>query len=165
MNHYGITGKVYGWIKAFLADRLQTVVVGGNKSFFQAVKSGVPQGTVLGPVFFILYLVDMVLSLKTSKPHAFADDTKLLHQIVTILCRDLLQNDLDGIVLRNNMVLHQDKFEVMNFCLNSSFLLRNLPFTAELKQYNTPDGTILPPTSSVRNLGIHISDDCSWSLQ
>ena len=89
MKHYGITGKMYGWIEAFLTDRLQSVVVDGNKSSFQAVKSGVPQGTVLGPIFFILYVVDMVLSLKTSKPLAFADDTKLLHQIVTILLHHL----------------------------------------------------------------------------
>ena len=77
------------------------------------------------------------------------------------------QGGLDRVVkwsLDNKMVLHQDKFEVMNFCLNNSFL-RNLPFTAELRQYTTPDGNILEPTTSVRDLGIYISDDYSWSLQ
>ena len=76
--------------------------------------------------------------------------------------------DLDRVVnwsLDNNMVFHQDKFEVVNFCLINSLLLRNLPFTAELRQYTTPNGNILQPTSSVRDLGIYIPDDCSWSLQ
>ena len=63
------------------------------------------------------------------------------------------------------MVLHQDKLEVMNFCLNNSFLLRYIPFTAELKHYTTPDGNILESKTSVRDFGIYISDDCSWSLQ
>ena len=168
LKHYGITGKLFTWIECFLSNRLQAVVVDGKKSTFQEVKSGVPQGTVLGPVFFILYVIDMILKLKSSKPLAFADDTKLLHQIIDMLCKCMLQTDLDRVVnwsLDNNMVLHQDKFEVMNFCLNNSLLLRNLPFTAELRQYTTPDGNILQPTSSVRDLGIYISDDCSWSLQ
>ena len=110
----------------------------------------------------------MIIKMASLKPLAFADDTKLLHQIITMLCKGLLQNDLDQVVswsLNNNMVLHQDKFEVMNFCLNNSYLLRNLPFTAELRQYTTSDGNILQPTSSVRDLGILITDDCSWTLQ
>ena len=53
----------------------------------------------------------------------------------------------------------------MNFCLNTSYLLRSLPFTAELRQYTTPDGNILEPVKCVRDLGIHISDDCSWTMQ
>ena len=168
LKYYGITGKVYNWIEAFLSNRFQAVVVDGKKSSFQSVDSGVPQGTVLGPVLFILYVIDMVLTLRSSKALSFADDTKLLHQIVTLLSRDLLQEDLDRVVswsVANNMILHQDKFEVMNFCLNTSFLLRNLPFTAELRQYTTPNGTILQPTKSIRDLGVVVSDDCSWTLQ
>ena len=75
MKMYGINGKFYDWIKDFLSNRSQTVVVDGSKSSFQEVKSGVPQGTVLGPVFFILYVIDMVMSAKNSKTLTFADDT------------------------------------------------------------------------------------------
>ncbi len=67
LKRYGIKGKIYSWIEAFLRERLQTVVVEGQKSSFKAVKSGVPQGTVLGPIFFIVYVIDLILRHKNSK--------------------------------------------------------------------------------------------------
>ena len=78
MKMYGITGKVYKWIENFLSERSQTVAVDGEHSTFRGVKSGVPQGTVLGPVLFIIYAIDMVLSARNSKALTFADDTKLM---------------------------------------------------------------------------------------
>ena len=167
MRKYGIGGKVYTWIENFLSDRLQTVTVEGKKSSYKSVKSGVPQGTVLGPVFFILYVIDLALRLMNSKSLTFADDTKLLKAILTMLCCALLQDDLGRVVewsKANNMLLHDDKFEVMNYCLNSSLLLRNLPFTADLLEYVTPNGVAISPTNAVRDLGIHLSNDCSWTL-
>ena len=58
LHRYGIRGKMLEWIKDFLTNRFQTVVVEGEKSSFQIVISGVPQGTVLGPIFFLLYIDD-----------------------------------------------------------------------------------------------------------
>ena len=98
LKMYGIKGKVFDWIKAFLMNRKQTVVVDGEKSSFQDVKSGVPQGTVLGPVFFILYIIDMIKSAKNSKALTFADDTKLMKIIKELLCKALLEADLNGII-------------------------------------------------------------------
>ena len=60
----------------------------------------------------------------------------------------------------NNMVLHQDKFEVMNYCPNESLLLRHLPFTRELRQHTTSDGSIVEPANVVRDLGVYPSNDC-----
>ena len=116
MKRYGITGKVYTWIESFLTGRQQAVVVDGEKSSFNDVKSGVPQGTVLGPVFFILYVIDMVLTMKNSKALTFADDTKLMKAITYLLCKALLQADLYNVTqwsIANNMLLHEDKFVVM----------------------------------------------------
>ncbi len=143
MQLYGISGKVLKWIEAFLTHRRQTVVVEGEKSSFRDVKSGVPQGTVLGPVFFIVYVIDMVLTAKNSKALTFADDTKLMKVIAHLLCSALLQADLNSVIqwsIANNMLLHEDKFVVMNYCLNMSLLLHNLPVTAETRQYHTTDG-------------------------
>ena len=57
---YGIRGKLYRWIHSFLSGRYQTVVVEGSKSIFKEVTSGVPQGTVLAAILFILYAMDLI---------------------------------------------------------------------------------------------------------
>ena len=59
-KHYGIEGKDLQWLTEFLKDRLHTVVVEGTKSSFQLVISGVSQGTVLGPILYILYIDDQL---------------------------------------------------------------------------------------------------------
>ena len=81
LRKYGIKGKVYNWIKEFLRLRIQIVVVEGKKSTFRIVISGVPQGTVIGPILFILYINDLIEVLKHSKGLSFADDTKLVKAI------------------------------------------------------------------------------------
>ena len=166
MQLYGISGKVLKWVEAFLTNRQQTVVVEGEKSSFNDVESGVPQGTVLGPVFFILYIIDLIFAVKRAKTLTFADDTKLMKVIAHLLCSTLLQEDLHSVIqwsTANNMLLHEDKFVVMNYCLNMSLLLRNLPFTAETRQYYTSQGKILEASSYTRDLGVYLADDCSWS--
>ena len=166
MDTYGIKGKVYDWIRNFLIDRKQTVVVDGEKSTYQAVRSGVPQGTVLGPVFFIVYIIDMALRARSSKALTFADDTKLMKAITQLLCNILLQEDLYSVIqwsIANNMLLHQDKFVVMNYCLNAWSTLRELPFTADSRQYRSTNGLILEAAHYIRDLGVYLSDDCSWS--
>ena len=163
---YGVTGKVYDWIESFLRGRKQAVVVDGKKSQFVDVESSVPQGTVLGPVFFIIYAMDMISNARNSKPLTFADDTKLIKAICTMLCKILLEEDLSSIIqwsIANNMLLHEDKFVVINYCLNSSLLLRNLPFTAETRQYLTTEGNIMECSPYTRDLGVYVSNDCSWT--
>ena len=81
LKRYGIQGRALNWIKAFLLDRKQTVVVEGQKSSFQPVISGVPQGTVLGPVLFVIFINDLLESIRSSKGFGFADDTKLIGAI------------------------------------------------------------------------------------
>ena len=71
-------------------DRLQTVVVEGTKSSFQLVISGVPQGTVLGPILFILYIDDQLDTLVTALEKVFAEDTKLFGKIMNLATKSLL---------------------------------------------------------------------------
>lgn len=91
---YGITGNILRWIEAFLTDRTQTVKVNESTSDLAAVLSGIPQGSVLGPILFIIYINDLLDNIK-SDGLLFADDTKIFH---TILSRDdalALQSDID----------------------------------------------------------------------
>ena len=80
LEAYGINGEVLRWIKAFLTDREQVVCVNGEKSKSAPVLSGVPQGSVLGPLLFVLYINDMPEHVK-SRVYLFADDTKIAHQV------------------------------------------------------------------------------------
>ena len=117
-KHYGIDRKLYKWIESFLSNRKQKIVIDGVQSDDADVESGVPQGTVLGPVFFIIYIIDLIVTLKSSKALKFADDTKLISKIIELACQALLQTDLNSVMewtLANNMKLNEDKFEVMNF--------------------------------------------------
>ena len=105
LKRYGIKGKMLRWIKDFLANRYQTVVVEGNKSSFRLVISGVPQGTVLGPIFFILYINDELDNLQTANGKIFADDTKLMARIRELLCHLKLHEDLNRIVFWSNKTI------------------------------------------------------------
>ena len=166
LHHYGIHGKVLEWIRQFLVDRKQAVVVEGHKSSFQPVKSGVPQGTVLGPILFVLYINDLLHSINFSKAFSFADDTKLIGEIRGEQSVQLLQEDLNTVIgwsHANNMELHEKKFEVVSYSLNASGSLRQLPFYPLTVEYHTPKGHTIIPQKVVRDLGVYISNDRSWS--
>ena len=93
LEHYGIRGKVNNWISSFLTDRQQAVVVDGSRSEFAGVKSGVPQGSVLGPCLFLTYINDLPENIK-SKTRLFADDTALDKTIEAVIDTEILQEDL-----------------------------------------------------------------------
>ena len=80
-------------IKAFLQDRTQEVIVNGSKSGIGMVLSGIPQGTVLGPVLFVIYINDLLDNI-SSKSLMFADDTKVFRQINSPNDSKQLQQDL-----------------------------------------------------------------------
>jgi hypothetical protein len=93
VNSYGITGKTQHWIHAFLSSRTHEVVVNGTSSNTQAVTSGVPQGTVLGPLLFLLYINDIGNDLD-SIIRLFADDSAIYREINTPEDSPILQHDL-----------------------------------------------------------------------
>ena len=76
LQSLGITGNIFKWIKIWLSDRKQCVVINGYSSEWKDVSSGVPQGSVLGPILFIIFIYDINNNIifKLSK---FVDDTKV----------------------------------------------------------------------------------------
>ena len=166
LHSYGIRGKLHNWLTSYLQNRTQYVVVNGQKSYPANVISGVPQGSVLGPLLFILYLNDLSSYINHSTARSFADDTRIMKEIKSTTDIDLLQSDLDAAILwskRNNMLLHTDKFEYLCHGSGMSKLLKQLPFSSQYYQYTTGDESQLEPTDIVKDLGVNIAADLSWS--
>ena len=93
LRAHGIGCTLSAWIGEWLTDRQQRVVLNGAKSDWSHVKSGVPQGSVLGPILFTIYINDIDCNI-TSNLLKFADDTKLYRKITSIDDADAIQNDL-----------------------------------------------------------------------
>ena len=77
MEHYGIRGNVFSWFTSYLSNRQQYVVVQGVASELNKIKCGVPQGSILGSILFILYINDLTQVSNKLKNIMFADDTNL----------------------------------------------------------------------------------------
>ena len=155
----GIGGELLIWLSCFLAERRQTVVVEGAHSRTAIVKSGVPQGTVLGPVMFLIYLNDMEKEVQGSKISSFADDTRLLKTIDSEADRELLQRDLGGIydwADSNKMELNGDKFTHMRYTAGRA---------TQPVIYRTPLGEEITTEKSVKDLGVVVDDSLTFSLQ
>ena len=90
LKAYGIIGKYYNWIRDFLSNRRQRVIVGNEKSEWEPVKSGIPQGSVLGPLMFVIFINDLPDAV-SSTIKIFADDTKMYRQINSDEDRKMLQ--------------------------------------------------------------------------
>ena len=87
---YGVIGNVHNWIRSFLSERTQVVKVGKERSSEQAVLSGIPQGSILGPILFLIFINDLPDGIQ-STCQIFADDTKLYN---TTHNTNIIQNDL-----------------------------------------------------------------------
>ena len=107
LNAYGIKGNILNWISEFLCDRTQVVRVNGAQSAPAPVVSGIPQGTVLGPVLFVIYINEGFL---------FADDTKIFHKVTSQEDALKLQSDIEALEDWSNKWLlhfHPEKCHVL----------------------------------------------------
>ena len=97
IESYGLNEKVLKWTRSFLQGRRQKVLVNGESSGLRDVVSGVPQGSVLGPTYFILYVNDMP-EVVHNYIRLFADDAKIFCGISRREDGDSLQSDLDNLM-------------------------------------------------------------------
>ena len=98
MEYYGIQGRDLAWFRSYLSNRKQFTRVNGAHTSVQEIKIGVPQGSCLGPLLFLIYINDLPRALKISRMSVFADDTCLYHQSSDIsLLNEAINEDLTHI--------------------------------------------------------------------
>jgi hypothetical protein len=117
VNSHGIGGNVCQWICEWLSNREQRVVLNGEFSDWAQVTSGVPQGSVLGPTLFLIYVNDLECHV-TSALFKFADDTKMLAAVKTAEDALTLQRDLRALCKWSEdwlMLFNNDKCKIMHF--------------------------------------------------
>ena len=110
LRELGIDGVVGRWIHVFLTNRTQSVKVDGRRSKPANVKSGVPQGSVLGPLLFLVLIGDIDQDVKSAFVSSFADDTRAAHAIDGEINVEELQADLESIYCwadKNNMFFNE----------------------------------------------------------
>ena len=152
-----IGGRVGAWLYNFLSNRTLQVSANGALSKPAAVLSGVPQGTVLGPILFIIMISDIGRDLQSSFISLFADDSRISAITDSQERRDTFQNELNNSIYPwaqlNKAVFNGDKFEHIHFGKNHR----------DSATYFDPTGNPITRKSEVRDLGVTISDDLTWS--
>ena len=121
LEHIGIRGILLHWIEAFLSDREQRVLIDGHSSDWAQVISGVPQGSILGPLLLLVYVNDIGTSL-TSTVKLFADDCTLYREIRNKDDAELLQYDLNKLYLWTRQWLNASKCKVMRITNKKIFI-------------------------------------------
>ena len=156
LKDIGISGNVNDWIGKFLADRKQSVVCEGEMSEWCSVTSGVPQGSVIGPILFLIYINDISENIQ-SNVRLFADDTILYLTITNSEDCKTLQDDLDRLANweeRWQMRFHPQKCNVIRITKKKTPVITNY----HLHDY------ILEEVDSTKYLGVTIHKSFSWNM-
>jgi len=154
LHKYGIEPSTIRWIKSFLSNRTQSVVVDGAQSASLPVTSGVPQGTVLGPALFLCYINSMPEGISSSV-RLFADDTVIYCRITSVEDHETLQHDLQKLAMwesEYSMEFHPKKCSVLRVSRSK---------TPSIFQYKL-HGTTLETTESTKYLGVTLTKDLTW---
>ena len=155
MKSLGITGSTLNWVKAFLTGRRQQVCVDGEYSQWGGVKSGIPQGSVLGPILFILFINDMP-DVCTSVCQLFADDAKIYRKVSTQAECDALQDDIKSLhdwSTTWQLLFNLDKCKVLHIGRNN---MRN--------EYRM-NGKLLEAITEEKDLGVLIDNELKFHKQ
>ena len=157
LEQHGISGSLLNWFSDYLSERRQRVVVDGVSSSFLNVTLGVPQGSVLGPLLFLIYANDLPKAANHSTVPMFADDSKRYRQITQPRDRDLLQDDLNS--------LHQwSKTWDLNFNAKKCVALRfSRKKTSVPPQDYFLNQQLIKSSFTQSDLGILVSDNLKWS--
>ena len=151
----GISGHLWSWFNAYLSSRFQCVSINSKSSSLLPVTSGVPQGSILGPLLFLIYINDIPSLLVTVKTLLYADDTKCIHTIATNEDPLLLQEDLNSLSTwsKSNLSFNLQKTVLLQFSCSKSPVVHDY-------QLNE---TSINCRDHYKDLGVIFSHDLSWS--
>ena len=161
---YKCNDSCVSWFESYLCHRKQRVSLNNNLSSTSEVIHGVPQGSILGPLLFLIFINDLPLYLQnnTSTIDLYADDTTIYYSCSNILMLERnLQKSLDCLQIwcrENGMILNTDKTKVM--LITSRQKRMNLNNAVLNLQYNDIDITI---TTCDKILGIHVDNNLTWN--
>ena len=161
LEFYGIRGVCNDWFKSYISKRKQLVSINGYNTDLMPVNCGVPQGSVLGQLLFLIYINDLQKAIRYCKVHNFANDTNLFHTS-------------QSAIILNKLVNHDMK--QLNNWLSANKISRNVE-KAELVIFKSPrkvlsdeikiklTGKRLYPSNSVKYLGVSIDKFLHWHDQ
>jgi exonuclease III len=161
LQKYGVRGIAHKWFLSYLSNRFQCVKIASSQSSFTKVTCGVPQGSNLGPLLFLLYINDISQSLHFSKTVLFADDTTLYirhkdkDQLVQNMNADL--SNLDAWLAANKLTLNVSKTQLCHF--HRKRLNYNLLNPVYIRN------NMIDKTNSVKYLGVMVDEDLNWKDQ
>ena len=162
MSKMGITGKLHDWIKNYLTSRYQRTLTNNVISNQKLITCGVPQGSVLGPLLFIIYINDISKAIKNSKVSPYADDTVIYISHSDYLSAvHLIQSDLDSVHIwcdRNKLTINCKKTK---FCLYGMRFLIRKGKTLDLKL--SLNNQILEQVCSYKYLGLILDEQLNYN--
>ena len=153
--NFGITDNLWKWLHAYLSNRVQCVSVNGTVSDFLPVVSGVPQGSILGPLLFLIFINDIPTFPKFSTLFLFADDVKCSKDISSMEDCSLLQSDLTNILnwcSTSSLHLNYRKCSIVRYHLSKAPVIYNY----HLNEFSIMDN------DQCKDLGVITSSDLSW---
>ena len=153
LKQVGIVGPIGRWIHNFLTNRKQQVMIKGRKSKISYLKSGVPQGSVLGPLLFLIYIGDIADNVD-SEVLVYVDDSKIKKNINQTEDVEQFQNDLDTLYIwaqANNMKFNGEKFLVLRYGKNQELKENTSYFTENMND-------VIMQVNKCRDLGIIMND-------
>ena len=156
LHSIGIFGKAWKWFEAYLRPRYQCVKIGDSYSEQCNVLSGVPQGSVLGPLLFVIFINDLPECINSAIPFIFADDTKCLHIIRSTEDTRKLQVDINNAYdwsITSDLFFNESKIFHLRF---------HSKITTDLPTY-TINRTPIKSVLQHKDLGITFSSDLNWS--